>query len=198
MNTSIEESGFEPKHLNMSARAPAALGLCTILFLLSGFWFWALSTEITGAVIAPGRIEVERHHKVVEHLYGGKVAEVLVKEGDAVIAGDALLRLDDSTLRPELAIVEAQFFEVVARRSRLEAERDDLAEIAFDDLLQEVARQDADVAAFVAGQERLFQARAVSLRREVEIMAKRRTQISDQIDGFDAQLTALDQQLALV
>jgi HlyD family secretion protein len=105
-----------------SARSSLLLGFLCLLLLLGGFGAWAASTHITGAVIASGRVEVAQNRQVVQHPDGGVVSEILVKEGDEVQQGDLLLRLDAEQLQSELAVVEGQLLEILARQARLEAE----------------------------------------------------------------------------
>jgi HlyD family secretion protein len=95
--------------------------------------------QISGAVITTGQIEVDRNRQVVQHPDGGVVDEIIVDEGDAVQAGDLLLRLDPTILQSELAVVEGQLFEILARRAGLEAERDDASDLTFSPILTEVA-----------------------------------------------------------
>jgi HlyD family secretion protein len=179
-------------------RVPLAVGLAAVALLLGGFGTWAALTEISGAVVAPGRIAVESNRQVVQHLDGGVVAEIAVSEGDTVADGQVLLRLDPSEKRSRKAIIEDQLFELMARRGRLEAERDDLTEPAFDSLLRAAAETDADARAVMQGQARLLEARRLSIAQEREQLARRRAQIRDQIAGIEAQQEALGEQLALI
>ena len=80
--------------------------------------------KITGAIISAGKIEVEQNRQVVQHQDGGVVLEIFATEGLEVQKEDILFQLDGSDLKSELAIVESQLFELMARRGRLEAERE--------------------------------------------------------------------------
>jgi HlyD family secretion protein len=104
--------------------SPLALGYATLALLVLGLGGWGSLATLSGAVVASGRIEVEQSRQVVQHPDGGLVAELAVREGDRVAAGALLVRLDASALASELAIVEAELHEIMARRARLEAERD--------------------------------------------------------------------------
>ena len=179
-----------------SARGPIIGGFLGLLVLVGGFGAWAVLTHITGAVIAPGQVEVDQNRQVVQHPDGGVVSEILVKEGDAVAEGDLLIRLDPSELQSELAVVEGQLFEVLARRARFEAERDGAPALVFDPLL---ANSDNPVAAeLMEGQERLFEARLESAEAEKAQLSKRRDQIRDQIEGIRAQQEATAEQSRLI
>jgi HlyD family type I secretion membrane fusion protein len=179
-----------------SAWGPLLTGFLGLAVLVGGFGTWAVLSQITGAVIAPGRVEVDQNRQVVQHPDGGVVAEILVKEGDVVAQGAMLLRLDATELLSELAVVEGQLFEVLARRARLEAERDGAAALVFDPLL---SGSDNPVAAeLMEGQDRLFEARLDSARAEQDQLSKRRDQIADQILGIEAQQTSTAEQLRLI
>ena len=179
-----------------SARRHIVIGLLALVVLVGGFGTWAVMAQITGAVITSGQIEVERNRQVVQHPDGGVVSEILVEEGDSVAAGDMLIRLDPSDLASELAVVEAQLFEILARRGRLEAERDDLDTPEFDPVL--ISANTADSRDLIAGQTRLFEARRESNSRAVEQLTQQRAQIASQLAGIRAQQTALNTQSDLI
>ncbi|KUF11008.1 HlyD family type I secretion periplasmic adaptor subunit [Pseudoponticoccus marisrubri] len=181
-----------------SLRAPMTLGLIALAILVGGFGTWAATTNISGAIIASGSIEVDQNRQVVQHPDGGVVSEILVDEGDTVAAGDVLIKLDPTLLRSELTIVEGQYYELMARRARLQAERDVSEEIVFPEALLERAETDAEVAELVDGQRNLFIARRDSVAREIEQLDKRGDQIRDQVLGIEAQQTALSEQLELI
>jgi HlyD family secretion protein len=181
-----------------SARRPLWIGWLTMLTLVGGFGAWSVMTTIAGAVVTSGQIEVDQQRQIVQHPDGGVVEEIAVKDGQVVVAGDILLRLDGSVLRSELAIVEGQLFEMLAERARLEAERDDATALSFTGELPELAATRPDVAALLQGQQNLFAARAESTAKQAEQLAKRINQIDAQVVGVDAQLAALATQQALI
>lgn len=187
----------EPRNI-AGARGSLLLGFGTLAFLLAGFGYWSVASTISGAIVAPGRIEVELNRQIVQHPDGGVVSEILVAEGDTVEAGAVLVRLDGVLLSSELSIVEGQLFEVRARRARLEAERDDRPDITFPDELLTLAAARPEVQEQIEGQRRLFAARADTLARTVEQLARRREQTLSQIEGIAAQSDALVRQLELI
>ncbi|MFG6590082.1 HlyD family type I secretion periplasmic adaptor subunit [Sulfitobacter sp. 1A12157] len=189
-------SGREDK--DWSARRPLILGFIGLLLLFGGFGTWAVTSQIAGAVVASGRIEVDRNRQIVQHETGGVVADILVDEGDSVAAGDVLLRLDAEQLTSQLAIVEGQLYELMARRGRLEAQRDEVETVTFDEELLTAGTANPDVQELVDGQRNLFDARRVSVAQELEQLGKRRAQINAQIRGVDAQEAALSRQLELI
>ncbi|WP_208351603.1 HlyD family type I secretion periplasmic adaptor subunit [Pseudaestuariivita rosea] len=181
-----------------SARRQLIVGGVALAVLVGGFGSWSVLANIAGAIIASGQIEVDQNRQIVQHPDGGVVQTIAVDEGDLVEAGDLLIQLDPTLLRSELVIVEGQLFEVMARRGRFEAERDNLNEIIFDPILIDEAAQSGNAQTLMDGQVRLFNARLVSLDAEVNQLQKRRGQIANQIEGIEAQQTALTRQLELI
>ncbi|WP_300056639.1 HlyD family type I secretion periplasmic adaptor subunit [uncultured Roseobacter sp.] len=181
-----------------SARTQLILGFFGLIVLVGGFGAWAALTQISGAVVSSGRFEVDRNRQIVQHETGGTVAEILVDEGDTVDAGDLLLKLDGAQLTSRLTIVEDQLFELMARRGRLEAERDEVDTIDFDPEVLAAGESDTDVRELIEGQRNLFNARRASVAQEIDQLSKRSGQIRSQIVGIEAQEVSLSQQLALI
>ncbi|WP_341212525.1 HlyD family type I secretion periplasmic adaptor subunit [uncultured Limimaricola sp.] len=179
-----------------SAARPLFVGFLGLAVLLGGFGTWAALSQISGAVVASGRIEVEQNRQVVQHPDGGVVSEILIDEGDEVEAGQLLIRLEPEQLQSELAVVEGQLLEVLSRRARLEAERDDSQRLDFDALLLETENPIAPE--LMEGQRRLQAARIESENRQKEQLTRQREQISDQIAGIESQETAISRQLDLI
>jgi HlyD family type I secretion membrane fusion protein len=186
------------EHETWSVRGPLFVGIACILLLFGGFGLWSVIARIDGAIVASGQVQVEQNRQVVAHRDGGEVSSVLVTEGDLVDAGQLLLELNGREIKGELAIAEGQLFEMMSRDARLQAERDGKDEITFLPELLERAKTDPDVARLIAGQTDLFMARALTARKEIEQLEKRSVQIAAQIVGFEAQRSALEQQLTLI
>ncbi len=181
-----------------SARWPIAVGVVGVAILIGGFGIWAGFTNLAGAIIAQGQVEVDQNRQVVQHPDGGVVEAILVAEGAHVAAGDTLLTLDPTLQTSQLVITENQLFELMARRGRLEAERDDRSDISFDPILQELAQSRPIAAELMEGQTRLLAARAETADNEIRQLGKRRDQISDQIKGIEAQQGSMNQQRDLI
>ena len=187
-----------PPARTWSARRPLITGWLALLVLVGGFGTWSVFTTLSGAVIAPGQLEVEQNRQVVQHPDGGVVEAILVKEGQLVAAGDPLIKLDGGLLGSELSIVEGQYFELQARQGRLEAERDDKTTITYPAEIVAAATTSPDVANQIDGQQKLFEARADTLNEQVKALDERKGQIGSQIAGVAAQKAALDTQLDLI
>ena len=181
-----------------SARRPIIVGLLAVIVLVGGFGAWSVFSTIGGAVVAPGVIQVEQNRQVVQHPDGGVVAEITVIEAQNVKAGDLLIRLDGSQLHSTLAIIEGQLFDSMARRSRLEAERDDRPAPVFTAELLDLARARPDVVDQIEGQRRLFTARLETQNAQISQLNKRKDQINSQVEGIGAQTVALADQISLI
>lgn len=173
------------------------LGLVGLLLVFGSIGAWAAMTSIRGAVIASGVIVVEGYSKRVQHRDGGIVAEIRVEDGDRVEAGDLLIRLDETEIGAELAIVEAVLDEYEAKRGRLRAERDGDGEIRFPPEL--AARRDsAKVVELLLGQERLFASQKAVLDGRKDQLNQRIDQLEQEIAGVAAQATSTGEQSRLI
>lgn len=183
----------QPK-LEISLRRPNVLGFVAILVLLGGFGSWATLANISGAVIAAGELEVEQRRQTLQHVDGGILQTIRVAEGDRVEAGQTLMQLDGTRLRAEFAIMEAQYFETVARISRLIAERDHADTVDFPPALIKAAERRPDIAELMIGQDALFEARRATHQQRIEQLEQRQIQIRRLVSGIDAQLVATETQ----
>ncbi|NOD36161.1 HlyD family type I secretion periplasmic adaptor subunit [Ruegeria sp. HKCCD7296] len=181
-----------------SMKIPALVGFLALFLLVGGLGYWAVKTRLAGAIVSSGVIEVQSNRQVVEHPDGGVVGEIFVRDGDVVSSGDMLLRLDDTFLSSEQTIVEAQLFELLVRRARLEAERDGLTPAELTTQLTEVQKEYGIGADLIAGQQNLFEARLETLSRQDEQLRKQVVQIESEIEGTQAQLVSLRRQVELI
>ena len=179
-----------------SAQSALALGFGGIAALVVGLTGWGVFASVSGAVILMGQVEAETRDQVVEHVEGGTVSEILVRNGDLVAKGDQVLRFDDTALRSEETMLDAERVELAARHARLQAEFRDAGRIDWYPELSKRAEHDAGVREVMAGQERLFQARVAARRAEATRLGERIGQTREQIKGLEAQASAVDQQHA--
>lgn len=177
---------------------PLSIGFAAVGLMVGGIGLWSVGTQIAGAVVAPGVVEVESDLQVIQHPDGGVVGELYAVDGDTVAAGDVLLRLDGTFLQSELAIVEAQLLDIFARKARLEAERDGADALPFADVPTYASIASAAVQEQIEGQRSLFVARLSSLEQSARLLSEQQVQIGQQIDGIDAQLAGLNRQISIL
>jgi HlyD family secretion protein len=170
-----------------------AFGLMTIL-LVSGYW--ASLVEISGAVIATGKVAVSSEVKKVQHSTGGVVGEILVTNGQKVRAGDVVARLDATITRANLAIVAKSLDDMLAKRARLAAERNGMGEIDYPaDLI--TRGSDPDVARVISSERAVFMLRREALEGQKARLREQIVQLKEQIDGLETQSDATNDQLRL-
>lgn len=186
-----------PPEPDFSPRSYLWIGFAVLALLFLGLGGWAALASIDGAVIGPGVVVVESNQKLVQHLEGGIVGEIHVREGQRVEAGELLLRLDDTVDRASLSMIEGQRDERSALAARLNAELAGADDIAFPATL--LARAVApEIAEILAGQRALFQARRETRQTRAKVLGQRIAQLREQIQGLAAQKKSKERQIDLV
>ncbi len=172
-------------------------GMIALCVLVAGFGLWATQTTLAGAIITPGEVQADINRQIVQHPTGGVVSEVLVREGDAVVAGDILLRLDTSAAQTALAAARDHFLDLAAQRDRLRAIYSDSDQLVFGSDLLRQSKTDPALAALLDGQTALFDATRATLREQMHQLQRQIAQIKAQIAGIDGQHAAFSVQLKL-
>jgi epimerase transport system membrane fusion protein len=166
------------------------VGLAVVLVLLGGFGAWAALAPLSSAALGNGVITVEGYRKTVQHLEGGIVAAMAVRDGDAVQAGQELLRLEDTPARAQLEVLRGELFQATARAARLEAQRDGRLRIDFPLALQAEAARDARAAEAVRVQQQLFTARRRARDGEAALYEQQVAVLQSKARGLQAQLAS--------
>src|SRR5207253_2333766 len=121
---------------------------CVLLVLqFGGFGVWATTVPLSGAVVAPGFIKVHSKRKAVQHLEGGIIRSIHVRENDHVEVGQLIARLDTTQIEANLGSLETKLYADLAMEARLTAEQAGAQSILFPDELQKNA---TDAAARIA------------------------------------------------
>jgi HlyD family type I secretion membrane fusion protein len=179
----------------MGVTTPMAVGAGIVGLFFGVFGAWAAFAPLESAAVARGVISVETQRKTIQHLEGGIVGEILVRDGDEVTADAILVVLDDTQARATLDLLRGRHSAARALEARLIAERDGAAEIAFPEDARDSA--EADVAELVRAQRNIFTGRRQSIAGQVAIMQQRIAQIQQEIRGLEGQTAAQAEQLAL-
>lgn len=111
------------------------IGFGVIALFFGGGFLWAYFAPLQSATIAPGKVVVESFHKEIQHLDGGIIKEIKVKDGDPVTQGQSLIILDEIQILAELNLLQGDLYAFLAQEARLIAERDGLNEISFPDVI---------------------------------------------------------------
>lgn len=176
---------------HLAAMAGAVMILAVAVGLLSA------KTELSGAVVAAGWLVVESNVKKVQHVVGGAVGELFVREGSRVSEGDILVHLDETVAKANLAAITKSLWDLAARTARLEAERDGSAEITFPNDLLDAAAGPA-IARVVTGERKLFELRREALLGQKAQLGERVAQLVDEIRGLTEQTEAKGEEIRLV
>lgn len=187
----------DPVTTQHSTRSSLMLGGIAGLLLVVGIGGWATTTQLSGAVIASGKLVVDTNVKKIQHSTGGIVGELLVKEGDKVKQGDVVLRLDGTQTRSSLGIVNKAIDELLARQARNEAELDGAQSVAFPAAL-EARRSDPEVARLMSGEKKLFEMRRTARDGQKAQLREQIQQLQLQIQGNQAQEAAKTKEIQLV
>lgn len=144
------------------------IGMFMIIFFIGGFSLWSMLAPISGAVVAPGIIKVDSQRKTIQHLRGGSIKEILVREGQHVQQGQVVLVLQDAEVRSELNILNDQLHAQLAKEARLLAEKNFANKVDFPSELTE--SNDPKVREILANEKALFHARKKSIDEEIAII----------------------------
>lgn len=180
---------------SFSMRGRVVAGSLFALLLVLGVGGWSATAKLSGAVISTGTVLVDEHVKVVQHLDGGVIRAIEVREGQNVEAGQVLLRLDDLGIRTERSILLGQLAEFVARQARLVAERDAATGIAFPADFHE---RFPDAELITRGEEQLFSSNLRNRQSQREQLDLQVAQLREEIGGLQLQGGAVADELTLV
>lgn len=166
--------------LPIDDRPTRRIGYLIVLATFGLFGGWAALAPLDSAALAPGVVTVKSYRKTVQHLEGGIVRELRVRDGDQVKAGDVLLVLDNTQARAEAEMMRSQLIAALALEGRLIAERDALPAPVAGPLLES---NDPRAREAQESEARIFLARRSALQGEIALQEKTIQQIRVQIGG---------------
>jgi epimerase transport system membrane fusion protein len=173
------------------------LGYALTFVLLFGVAGWAGSAKINAAAVANGVVTVESYRQAVQHLEGGIIRALLVREGDLVEAGQPVAKLDDTNFSSQLDAVRSELGAAQAIASRLEAERDGASQVSFPDSLLKQAESDPRLEELMAAERAVFEERRLDLQGQLGVLAQQILSLRKQIEGLDEREALFLQRVAL-
>jgi len=165
------------------------LGYALIFIVFGFFGTWAYLAPLGSAVLAQGSVTVEGYRKTVQHLEGGIIKALLVRDGDNVKKGQILVELDDTSTRAQLETLRGQLFSALAREARLIAERDGKTTVTYPAELK-AASNEPRVQENIRVQDQSFAVRKQSRNGEIAILKEQRQQLLSKIEGVKAQINS--------
>ncbi|MGQ0671325.1 MAG: HlyD family type I secretion periplasmic adaptor subunit [Hyphomicrobium sp.] len=172
-------------------------GVLVAVFIVGGVTVWAATTEIAGAVLAPGTVVVESNLKKVQHPTGGVVGEIRIKEGARVKTGDLLIRLDETITRANMQLIAVQLEELYVREARLSAERDDQGTLVIPDALVP-RKEEATIAKMLSAEQSLLTSRQNSRAGQKGQLRERIDQLGEEISGVSGQIESKATEIKLI
>ncbi len=188
-------SADKPKKMYTSPRGFVTFGYVVIFLTFGVLGTWAAVAKIDSAVISSGTVAVESNRKSIQHLEGGIVEEILVKEAQQVEEGQVLVRLNGVQARSTLAVLNSRLRIALASEARLQAERRLKDEIDFSSI--EDAMDTPSVRASVNDQTDTFNDRNSILHSQIDILNGRIDQLNREIDGLNIQKEAFAERVAI-
>ena len=204
MNAQVPPHMFRPDADTDAQSDPGAerlrrrtrLAFILIAALVVGCFGLAATLQVGGAVVGSGEVAVESSVKTIAHPTGGVLTAVLVRDGDHVTKGEALMKFDVGVSSVGMESASLGLAQMRARRARLEAERDGAGSIQFPPEL--TTNPDAKARDAMLREQRVFALRQRERSGTITLLGQRVRQYQDQIGSYDAQIAALDQQMILV
>ncbi|MBS3954426.1 MAG: HlyD family type I secretion periplasmic adaptor subunit [Methylomicrobium sp.] len=165
------------------------IGLWIIIIVFGGFGIWAAVAPLSSAALAPGLVAVESYRKTLQHLEGGIVKSIHVRDGDNIVQGQILLILDDTQSKAQLEIVKGQFFISQAKEARLIAQQKGLTEVNYPADLTK-ALDDPRAHEAIQIQNNTFSVRKKAYEGELSLYKRQVEQLRARIKGLNAQRTS--------
>lgn len=184
--TDVITHDVSPLLVNTDASAYRRMGWLIVLVGVVGFLLWATFAPLDKGVPMSGTVASESSRKAVQHLQGGTIADILVKDGDVVKAGQVLVRMNSVTVTSQIDSTLSQYYTARAAEARLLAERDGKASVGFPPALAK-QKNDPRVAEVIALQSQLFVVRKAAVQNELAA-------IDENIEGLKSQQKGLEDQ----
>ena len=193
----MKVDAFTPPASSSDYKSMAIAGYAVIAIGFGGLIGFTAFAHLDSAVTAHASVSVESRRQVAQHLEGGIVRDILVREGDKVEKGQLLFRMDDTQTRANLDLFQNQLNTYLALESRLIAERDSLPTIAFPEELASPSTG-TPIAKAIEDQQLQFAQRRASMDSQISIMRSREKALTEEIEGLKREGESAQQQLFFI
>ena len=180
-----------------SIRKQTIVGIFLLVGAFGGFGYWSFTAPLAAAVISQGSFVATGENKKVQHLEGGIIRKILVKEGDNVKAGQAIVLLDETAALANERQLILRRARLEAINARLQAEANDLENIEFPKHLSEL-RADPAIAAIIDGQVTNFRSSRAKLHSDLQLFVSNTESLKHRAHGYDQQRLSMGRQLGFL
>ena len=185
----------DEESLNISSK-PIIIGVWSTFFLFGTFFLWSIIAKIDSTAIAESRVVLSSNKKTIQHLEGGIIDEIFVKDGDLVITGQELIRLSETSSKANQDLLNKQLASLKATKIRLEAERDEKNMPDFS-VIKQKFKGGNEFDKIIRGERELFATRKKSIIERVGILNQKINQLNEEIAALKAQQEAVSERFDL-
>ncbi|MFT2111208.1 HlyD family type I secretion periplasmic adaptor subunit [Marinomonas sp. 2405UD68-3] len=173
-------------------------GTIFLIMTFGLFSLWAGLAPLSSALVSQGEVVVDSYRKSIQHLEGGIIENIYIRDGDKVVAGQPLIQLETTQIESQRKSNEKRLFSAKAELERLYAEQNFSTELTFSQALQVQATKDEDIASELIQQEQLLKVRLNAFKQEEKALETQINQIQQQIKGLNEQIQIQTQQVTLL
>jgi HlyD family type I secretion membrane fusion protein len=170
--------------------------LCVTALFFGGLVAWSASAPLATGAIAQGMVRVDTNKKTIQHLEGGIIRDILVRDGDRVRAGQVLVRLDPMTVEADRAVLENQLWTAQLEETRLLAERTGAGDFEIPAAFKPFASR-PEMAQLILVQRNILDSQRSALRADIDVQAKKIAQQQAQIESLNVQIGSTQEQIRL-
>jgi len=187
INNSIPTPNANPNHV-------IRFGMSVIFIVFGLFFGWMALAPLATSIVGVGQVSADSNKKTVQHLEGGIIKEILVKDGDLVQKDQPLIIIDSTQIESSLKTLNNQYLEAIATNARLKAQENKSLHIDFPKEILE-KKDELAMIKIINGQKNILDSKITSLKEEELITAKKIDQFTNQIDGLNATISSNTQRI---
>lgn len=196
MDNKIDPIAWKSK-MPTSVKMPILAGAFIVAGFFGGFGYWAATAPISGAAVASGVIAANGLNQQVDHLEGGIISAIMIKEGDRVKQGQALVKLDKTRVQADRNRVATTLLGLLAKEARARAERDGAHDLNYSSKISEKAVQLSGVN-ILEQQSREFEERFKRHLADLGVLDQRVLATKEEISGLQAQMSSQEMKLSII
>lgn len=195
---SLSELVGAPIFKKPSNKSSRWFGLMVLIIFFGGLSLWSTLAPIESAAIAQGKVTVTGNRRTIQHLEGGIIKKIYIKDGSEVKKGQLLIQLEDTRSKAAYELTQIEAYQLMAIESRLIAERDNSSHVMYPKTLLNDEKTDAKLKSVLSAQQDIFTANLKSFNGNTEILRQQILQLKEQIKGVQSQLVSNTRQYQLI